>query len=231
MASTKTTKLFADKLQELIADSGKNMKELAAEIGISAAALSKYQNDGAAANIDALVKIAKYFDVTTDWLLGYGEIKRPDPDKIMAHKYTGLSDSALETIARLPLAEKDMLSAVICLFNLDAILRHLLEIGDCAEQLNRELQGKGGLYKISLEKGWITPESSLVDDDSLIDRYSELRLSRFEAIDLFTRELDFLFNIQQLQEQYFESAYPRLDDVADERNKTASGAGDAESGQ
>lgn len=231
MASSETTKLFADNLQELIANSGKSMKDLATEIGISAAALSKYQNDAAAANIDALVKIAKYFDVTTDWLLGYGEIKRPDPDKIKAHKFTGLSDSALETIAQLSPEQKDMLNAVLCSFNLNAMLPGLSDIGYWTEQLSRELQGKGRLYDVSLEKGMITPDNCLVDHDSLIDCYSELRLSRFEAIDFFTRELDFLFNIQQLQEQYFESAYPHLDDIVDESNKTASGAGDAESGQ
>lgn len=106
MASTKTTKLFADNLQELIAKSGKSMKDLATEIGISAAALSKYQNDGAAANIDALVKIAKYFNVTTDWLLGYGEIMRPDPDKIIAHEYTKLSEEALAWLHKIQDSKK-----------------------------------------------------------------------------------------------------------------------------
>lgn len=80
--STDVTMAFADRLQELIADSGKPIKDLAAEIGVSAGALSKYQNDAAEAGIDALAKISKYFDVSTDWLLGFTNDRSRTPSAI-----------------------------------------------------------------------------------------------------------------------------------------------------
>ena len=43
MTGTNATKCLADRLQDLIANSGKDVKSLAAEIGISSGALSKYQ--------------------------------------------------------------------------------------------------------------------------------------------------------------------------------------------
>ena len=75
MTGTDTTKCFADRLQDLIADSGKDMKTLASEIGISSGALSKYQNDNSEPGITALAKIAQYFGVTADYLVGMSDNK------------------------------------------------------------------------------------------------------------------------------------------------------------
>lgn len=96
MTGTDTTKCFADRLQDLIADSGKDVKTLASEIGISSGALSKYQNDKGEPGITALYKIAKYFGVTSDYLIGIGNNKKVENTDI--GNETGLSDEAIDTL-------------------------------------------------------------------------------------------------------------------------------------
>lgn len=48
---------------------------LAAELGITQQMLSKYERDITLIKVDILKKIAVYFNVTTDYLLGISEIK------------------------------------------------------------------------------------------------------------------------------------------------------------
>lgn len=116
--STINTKKFADNLQELITNSGKTIKALAKEIGISSGALSKYQNDAAEAGIDALSKIADYFDVSTDFLLG----KSNDPKrKATAIDDIGLSPEAVNALTEM---SKQKESMPYQFYLLNAILTH-----------------------------------------------------------------------------------------------------------
>lgn len=93
---TFASKTFADNLQDLIADSKKPLNQLAKEIGISAGALSNYSNDSASAGMDAIIKIADYFCVSVDWLLGRSPVKSPNPTIREVCIYTGLSEKAVE---------------------------------------------------------------------------------------------------------------------------------------
>lgn len=49
---------------------------LAAELGITQQMISKYERDVTFIKVDILKKIAVYFNVTTDYLLGLSEVKR-----------------------------------------------------------------------------------------------------------------------------------------------------------
>lgn len=49
---------------------------LASELGITQQMLSKYERDITFIKVDILKKIAVYFNVTTDYLLGLSEVKR-----------------------------------------------------------------------------------------------------------------------------------------------------------
>ena len=49
---------------------------LAAELGITQQMLSKYEKDVTLVKVDILKKIATYFNVTTDYLLGVSDVKR-----------------------------------------------------------------------------------------------------------------------------------------------------------
>jgi transcriptional regulator with XRE-family HTH domain len=92
------TSIFADRLQDLIAESGKTINELSSpdEIGISSGSLSKYQNDVAEPGITALVKLADYFNVSFDYLLGKSDCKHRE--NIDIREETMLSEKAIELL-------------------------------------------------------------------------------------------------------------------------------------
>lgn len=49
---------------------------LAAELGITQQMLSKYEKDVTIIKVDILKKLAEYFNVTTDYILGVSDVKR-----------------------------------------------------------------------------------------------------------------------------------------------------------
>ena len=65
-----TKNKFIQKLQELIAESEKLQKEICKDLGISKQKLSKWKLGYNEPSIDEIVMLAKYFNVTTDYLLG-----------------------------------------------------------------------------------------------------------------------------------------------------------------
>lgn len=76
----KTAKTLQEKLSDLRYEKGqKTLEEVSAATGISTTALSAYENDElrdiSSVNLRA---VAEYFDVSTDYLLGLSEIKKPD---------------------------------------------------------------------------------------------------------------------------------------------------------
>lgn len=93
-----TTSLFADRLQDLISKSGKTISILSKEMGISEGSLSKYQNDSGEAGIIKLAKLAKYFKVSTDYLLGLTEVKTPNTEIQAVSNMLGLSEEAVNSI-------------------------------------------------------------------------------------------------------------------------------------
>ncbi len=94
-------KIFADNLSDVISESGKSIREIHEATAISAGALSKYQNDNAEAGIDNLAKLANYFNVSTDWLLGRTETRSPDTNKRAVCNYLCLSDAAVDALTLL----------------------------------------------------------------------------------------------------------------------------------
>lgn len=64
------------RIKQLREDRGLIQAMLASELGITQQMLSKYERDITLIKVDVLIKIAKYFNVTTDYLLGISDVKR-----------------------------------------------------------------------------------------------------------------------------------------------------------
>ena len=63
-------------IKELRKKRGLMQQRLASELGITQQMLSRYERDVTLIKVDVLKKIAKYFNVTTDYLLGISDVKR-----------------------------------------------------------------------------------------------------------------------------------------------------------
>ena len=61
---------FAERLQELREDRGISRKDLAAKLNITVSALGMYEQGRREPNMEMLIKLADYFDVSLDFLVG-----------------------------------------------------------------------------------------------------------------------------------------------------------------
>lgn len=97
----KTKEIFAKRLVDLREKKEITQQTLADNLGITRQSLSLYEQAERTINIDLLVKISKFFDVSTDYLLGLTQAKTTDTDFKSVCDYTGLSEEAIKTICEI----------------------------------------------------------------------------------------------------------------------------------
>lgn len=83
---------FGEILKSLRKQGGLTQSELGRRVGLSKAVVSKYENGMGYPTFDTLIRIAKYFGVTTDYLLGV--------ETASALDVSGLTESQLEAVHR-----------------------------------------------------------------------------------------------------------------------------------
>ena len=84
---------FGEILRKLRKGRGMTQSELGAKIGLSKAVISKYETGLGYPSFDVLIRIAPFFGVTTDYLLGVSGEKVMD--------ITGLTDSQADAVHRI----------------------------------------------------------------------------------------------------------------------------------
>lgn len=74
MSSMKAQKnIFSQKLAELRKEKGLSQAKAAADLGVDPSTVAKYETGDRVPDVFMLIKIADYFDVSTDYLLGRKE--------------------------------------------------------------------------------------------------------------------------------------------------------------
>jgi len=73
---------FGTVLRNLRKSHNLTQQELGTKVGLSKAVVSKYENGMGYPNFDMLIKISKFFGVTTDYLLGVANTKAIDVSKL-----------------------------------------------------------------------------------------------------------------------------------------------------
>ena len=84
---------FGENLKKLRKGRSMTQSELGGKIGLSKAVISKYETGLGYPSFDVLIRIAKFFGVTTDYLLGVSG------DKLM--DITGLTESQADLLHRM----------------------------------------------------------------------------------------------------------------------------------
>lgn len=70
---------FAVRLQKLIEESEITQKDLSFQLHMSKTTLNGYVNDYREPDFATLVRLAEYFHVTTDYLLGFSDVRNACP--------------------------------------------------------------------------------------------------------------------------------------------------------
>ncbi len=79
--------MLGDVIRKLRMESGKSQVSMAKSLGVTKQCISNWENNNIQPSIDMLLKIADYFSVSTDFLLGINNRKYLN--------VTGLSDSQI----------------------------------------------------------------------------------------------------------------------------------------
>lgn len=81
--------MLSQRIHELRLDFGWSQVELAKRLNISKQTVSNWENDNIQPSIEMLMRLAKTFGVTTDYLLGLDHAPRLDitglPSEVVAH--------------------------------------------------------------------------------------------------------------------------------------------------
>ena len=86
---------------------------LAAELGITQQTLSKYERDITFIKVDILKKIAVYFNVTTDYLLGISDVKRDLQGQMKMNETLDEYYDLIEIYKALDLYDQEMIWSMI----------------------------------------------------------------------------------------------------------------------
>jgi len=91
--------MFQARVKQLRTDKGLSMDQLAKQLGIKKSRVNMWENNGTVPRNDVLLELAKFFDVTTDYLLGNeNEATAPERPELHAlqRNLSKLNDKDLE---------------------------------------------------------------------------------------------------------------------------------------
>lgn len=87
---------LGDKLQQLRKEKKLSQKEFGNILGSAESTISMYERNARQPDYDTLIKIARFFDVTIDYLLGESFEKRPSRDNMASREFDNLSEDEKE---------------------------------------------------------------------------------------------------------------------------------------
>lgn len=74
--------MFSKRLKQLREEKGYNQEYVAEYLGVKQQTYSRYENDVTEPDINTIVKLAKLFDVSSDYLLGLSEYRKGNLDQL-----------------------------------------------------------------------------------------------------------------------------------------------------
>lgn len=125
---TNVKKCFKERFAELRAQSGLSQSKLGKALSLSPATIGYYENGDRLPDIETAARIAQYFNVSADYLLGLSDTMSTEHDVKTACAITGLSENALERIHEFTKPElRNFFNTIICTEEFTEILNCFLD--------------------------------------------------------------------------------------------------------
>lgn len=93
-------KVLGVRIKQLRKESKLTMKELGSRFGLSESTISGYENGNREPNIGTLIKLADFFEVTVDYLIGRANVLKPTQEKIEIDSSKTKKEHCLEFIEK-----------------------------------------------------------------------------------------------------------------------------------
>lgn len=93
-----TKKRIGQRLNEVLSKRGILQKELAEHIGVTANTVSYYLSGERCPDMEKLIEISRFLNVSTDYLLGVSNELNIDVERTAVSQYTGLSERAVDLL-------------------------------------------------------------------------------------------------------------------------------------
>ena len=189
--------IIAVRIRKLMEERHTTQQELAENTGCSRQAIAQYADGSNAPNIDKLVSIAKYFDVSLDYMVGLSDVPTADKDVQFVCEYTGFTQEAIKELQ----SEKEFIKRSekkeICSEYFEIINNYiedgnLLYIFTYASDYKKYLQQKNNIYDIILHQF-----TEMNEFERLIDELGEIQ----DKADIC------LFRLQELQTDFVEKMF------------------------
>lgn len=139
------TEAFSKRLKELRGNM--SQEQLAKKLGVSRGSISFYENGDRTPDILFLDSVSKYFEVSTDYLLGYSEAK--NDNNINISKELHLSDKSIENLRNI---KNSLLSNFILNFILENKKMLSLLIYYLASDFRKDIRKDSNLQHIPISK-------------------------------------------------------------------------------
>jgi len=193
--------VFSDRLKQLRLDKGENQSDVAAVLGVSVQSYSAYEGSREP-KYDLLCKIAEHYDVTTDYLLGVSDAKKPDTADVM--EVTGLSEKAIEFLKRrfhndkqnsITLTVNTLLENKKALYSIAHYLYYVLD-----EEANKRQTGLDHVVPYYQKYKYLDPGRGWGDDDDIAPADADVDVTALSLADY--KNMNLLKVFELLRELY-----------------------------
>lgn len=89
---------FPQRLRKLLDEQNLSHQAFGDYLGVARQSVGNYCDGSVSPSTDTLIKVADYFSVSVDYLLGRTDVRAPEPNVQMASSLTGLSEAAIQTL-------------------------------------------------------------------------------------------------------------------------------------
>lgn len=188
---------FPSRFRNLIEKKGATLDALAAEFNTTRQTVSNWQNGVTVPDAVSICDIARYFGVTTDYLLGLTDVKTIETNVRAVAEYTGLSEDAVKEL-HFPYYQEDVFLHNMG-HNVYIIDEDSPRIDDNETWMISQLIEDGALYTIASYLGEIW-DSTVERTKSILQEKRKIENERFN--DEFYEELFYYHNQSMSYEEF-----------------------------